>query len=129
MSLPTLHRPYATVQVFSNGLPAAQDHVEHFKAEMRYDTPGCSPQFSTGICKVNMPKDEIDKGRNAIGRRAETLARIEETGATFLITDLDLAMTLTRIAGNSAEDSEKRNRNRANARRAYDSVSKSMNTP
>ncbi len=70
-----------------------------------------------------MPKGEIDSGQDAVGRRADTLARIEETGATFLITDLDLAMTLTRIAGNSAEDSEKRNRNRANARRAYDSVS------
>ena len=70
-----------------------------------------------------MPKGEIDSGQDAVGRRADTLARIEETGATFLITDLDLAMTLTRIAGDSAEDSEKRNRNRANARRAYDSVS------
>ena len=90
---------------------------------MRHDTARLQPQFSIGICKVNMPKDEIDRGRNAIGRRTETLARIEETGATFLITDLDLAMTLTRIAGNSAEDSEKRNRNRANARRAYDSIS------
>ncbi len=32
-------------------------------------------------------------------------------------------MTLTRIAGDAAEDSEKRSRNRANARRAYDTVS------
>lgn len=70
-----------------------------------------------------MPKDEIEEGRNAVGQRDGTLPRTEEVGATFLITDLDLAMTLTRIAGDAAEGSEKRNRNKANARRAYDSVS------
>lgn len=70
-----------------------------------------------------MPNEEIDEGQNTIGRQASILEQVEKTGATFLITDLDLAMTLTRIASDAAEDSEKRDRNRANARRAYDTVS------
>lgn len=71
-----------------------------------------------------MPKDEIDEGRNAVGQLALSFDQIAQTAATFLITDLGVAMTLIRIAGNAAEGSEKRNRNRANARRAYDAVSR-----
>jgi hypothetical protein len=47
---------------------------------------------------------------------------VEKAGFTFLITDLELGMTLTRIASDASEDLEKRARNRANARRAYDAV-------
>mgnify|MGYP006951350853 CR=1 FL=1 len=54
----------------------------------------------------------------------EILGRSEKAGFTFLVTDLDLAMTLTRIAADAADDPGKRKRNQANARRAYDSVSR-----
>ena len=70
-----------------------------------------------------MPKKQIATNQKAV-TRARRLSQIERTGATFLITDLGLAITLTRVAGDAAEDSEKRNRNLANARRAYDDVSR-----
>lgn len=60
--------------------------------------------------------------KDDMGRNANRLDQVEKTGATFLITDLDLAMTLTHIADDAAHDSDKRSRNKANARRAYDSV-------
>ena len=69
-----------------------------------------------------MPKEQ--KAEDPVIRAQRRLDRIEKTGVTFLITDLDLAMTLTRIAGDAAEDSEKRNRNQANARHAFDDVSR-----
>jgi hypothetical protein len=40
----------------------------------------------------------------------------------FLITDLEVAMTLAQIAANSGNDAEKRARNLGHARRAYDTV-------
>lgn len=52
----------------------------------------------------------------------ETLNRIQETSFEFLITDLDLGLTLCRIASDAGDDSEKRNRNRQNARKAYESI-------
>ena len=52
------------------------------------------------------------------------LDRLEKTAAAFLLTDVDLAMTLTRIASGADENSEKRIRNQANARHAYDDVSR-----
>ena len=57
-------------------------------------------------------------------RAGETLERIQQTGTTFFLTDLDLAMTLTRIASEFPEDSEKRVRNQAKARHAYDEISR-----
>ena len=48
--------------------------------------------------------------------------RMEQVGFTFLVSDLELARTLTRIAANSGRDTNKRKRNQQNARRAYDSV-------
>ncbi len=44
------------------------------------------------------------------------------TGFTFFIADIELAMTLVRIAAHSDEESEKKARNRQNARRAYDTI-------
>lgn len=67
-----------------------------------------------------MPRGPID----AFGQALQRLDQSEKTGATFLITDLDLAMTLANIARDAAVGSEKRNRNRANARHAYDAVSR-----
>ena len=61
-------------------------------------------------------------------KAARTLEQIEKTAATFFISDLELAMTLTRIASNASEDSEKRIRNQANARHAYDDISRMSNT-
>lgn len=55
-------------------------------------------------------------------RARQRLEQLQNTGATFFLTDVDLAMTLTRIASNSPKDSKKRSRNQANARRAYDEV-------
>ena len=54
----------------------------------------------------------------------DVLARTEKAGFDFFISDLDLAMTLARIASDSQEDSEKRERNQANARQAYDTISR-----
>jgi len=75
-----------------------------------------------------MPKKPIQKqirdGQDAVLRAQRGLDRIERTGATFLISDLDLAMTLTRIATDAAKNSTKRKRNQANARHAYDEVSR-----
>lgn len=48
--------------------------------------------------------------------------RLERTGFTFLITDIDLAMTLVGIAADAGNDPEKKARNQENARRAYDTV-------
>jgi hypothetical protein len=44
------------------------------------------------------------------------LNRFERTGFEFLISDLELAMTLVRIAANAGKDPEKKARNRQNAR-------------
>jgi len=48
---------------------------------------------------------------------------MDKAGFTFLITDLGLAMTLTRIASDALAGSGKRTRNQANARRAYEAIS------
>jgi hypothetical protein len=48
--------------------------------------------------------------------------RTESAGFDFLISDLDLAFTLARIAKQSGENAAKRARNLKNARRAYDTV-------
>ena len=62
--------------------------------------------------------------QDAVKRARLRLSQIEKTGATFLITDLGVAMTFTRIASGAGEDSAKRIRNQASARRAYDQVSR-----
>lgn len=49
--------------------------------------------------------------------------QIRRTGFEYLITDLNLALTMIRMASDANGDSQKRLRNRANARRAFDSVS------
>ena len=48
--------------------------------------------------------------------------RLERTGFTFFITDIELAMTLVGIAANAEKDPEKKARNQQNARRAYDTI-------
>ena len=57
-----------------------------------------------------------------MGSDDNILDRIEKTGFEFLLTDLNLAMTMTRIASDSMEDREKKSRNQENARKAYDAV-------
>lgn len=52
---------------------------------------------------------------------AEQFDDLNRTGANFLLTDLDLAMTFLDVAATSRSE-EVRQRNRRNARRAYDSV-------
>jgi hypothetical protein len=72
-----------------------------------------------------MPDEQLKKKtREAMTRAGGTLERIEQTGTTFFLTDLDLAMTMTRIASNAPKGSEKRARNQANARHAYDTISR-----
>lgn len=83
-----------------------------------------NPRGSFRIYTRNMPNQQSDKGQGTFGRARQRLDQAERTGAAFLITDLEVAMTLIRIASNAAEDSEKRIRNRANARHAYDAVSR-----
>jgi hypothetical protein len=50
------------------------------------------------------------------------LDRLEKTAFEFLLTDLNLAMTMARIASDSLDDPEKKTRNLENARKAYDAV-------
>ncbi len=50
------------------------------------------------------------------------LHRLDRTGFSFLLQDVEIALTLTRIAHDAESDSEKRARNQKNARRAYDTV-------
>lgn len=69
-----------------------------------------------------MPDKRIGNTREVLKRARQKLEQIQHTGATFFLTDVDMAMTLTRIASDSRKDSEKRSRNQANARRAYDEV-------
>ena len=57
-------------------------------------------------------------------RAQQRLGRIAKTGATFLTTDLELAMTLTRIAFRASANSGKRIRNQSNARHAYNEISR-----
>lgn len=80
------------------------------------------PSASVRISTLDMPKKQIREGRNAVLRAQQRLDRVERTGATFLMSDLNLAMTLTRIATDAAKNSAKRKRNQANARHAYDAV-------
>ena len=94
---------------------------------MRQDAPVCAslqPRISLRIFKLNMSNKQITTIQKAVTRARRRLSQIERTGARFLTTDLGLAITLTRVAGGAAEDSEKRSRNLANARHAYDDVSR-----
>jgi hypothetical protein len=52
--------------------------------------------------------------------------RLDKAGFSFLLTDVELALTLARIAQDADTDSEKRARNRNNARRAYDTITSLM---
>jgi hypothetical protein len=90
----------------------------------RQNAPVCNPGLDFAFFNVTRRKKRIGTKQNALTRARRRLSKIEKTGATFLITDLDVAMTFTRIAGDAAQDSEKRNRNLANARHAYDDVSR-----
>jgi len=71
-----------------------------------------------------MPNDRAGKTKDVLKEARQRLERIEKTGTTFLLTDMDMALTLTRIASDAPEDSERKSRNLANARRAYDEVSR-----
>lgn len=52
----------------------------------------------------------------------DVLNRLDRTGFFFFMNDVELALTMTRIAREGSDDSEKRARNQKNARRAYDTV-------
>lgn len=54
------------------------------------------------------------------------LNRLDRTGFSFLLNDVEIALTLTRIAQDAESDPEKRARNQKNARRAYDAVTSLM---
>lgn len=54
----------------------------------------------------------------------ELVSRLENTGFTFLISDLELGLTLAQIAMGSGSNTDKRKRNQHNARRAYDTILK-----
>jgi hypothetical protein len=71
-----------------------------------------------------MPNERIRNTKEVLTRARETMERMEQTGTTFFLTDLDVAMTMTRISSKAPKDSEKRARNQANARHAYDAISR-----
>ena len=86
--------------------------------------PDCNPALRFPHHWPDMPRKQIGTRQKAVTRARRRLGQIQRTGAKFLTTDLDLAMTLTRIAGDADTDSKKRNRNQANARQAYNDVSR-----
>jgi multidrug efflux pump subunit AcrA (membrane-fusion protein) len=57
-----------------------------------------------------------------MNEQAKLQPELSQAGYEFLMSDLTVALTLTRIASRSAADSDKRIRNVQNARRAYDKV-------
>ena len=59
-----------------------------------------------------------------ITRGGELVSRLENTGFTFLISDLELGLTLAQIAMGSGSNTDKIKRNQHNARRAYDTILK-----
>ena len=59
-----------------------------------------------------------------MNEQAKLQPELSQAGYEFLMSDLAVALTLTRIASRSAADSDKRLRNVHNARRAYDTVRK-----
>jgi hypothetical protein len=71
-----------------------------------------------------MPNEHMRKAQETTTQQLKVLEEIEKAGAMFFITDLELALTLTRIAGDAAENSATKARNQANARHAYDEISR-----
>ena len=61
---------------------------------------------------------EVDKEPKS----TDTFSRVQETAFSTIVTDLQTAMTLTRIASTAEEGSEKRKRNIRNARHAHDTM-------
>ena len=57
-----------------------------------------------------------------MGTKGNVTERVERARFGFLISDLEIALTMTFLALNSQPDSDKRRRNQYNARRAYDEV-------
>lgn len=56
----------------------------------------------------------------------DVLNRLDRNGYSFLINDVEIALTLARIAQDAGADQEKRARNQKNARHAYDTVTSLM---
>lgn len=57
---------------------------------------------------------------------SNVLDRLDRTGFSFLLNDVEIALTLTRIAQDADNDPEKRARNQKNARHAHDTVASLM---
>jgi hypothetical protein len=66
----------------------------------------------------------IERARQCRERISETIAVIGKTGFAFLITHSELGIMFARIASQAIEGSNTRTRSQANARRAYDAVSR-----
>ena len=55
-------------------------------------------------------------------KQPKIINEVNRTAFEVLITDLETALIFIRIASESGSDSEKKSRNRANGRRAYDTM-------
>ena len=53
---------------------------------------------------------------------SKVMTRSSHAGYEFLMTDVELALTLTRIASHARKDADKKSRNLHNARRAYEKI-------
>jgi hypothetical protein len=53
---------------------------------------------------------------------SKVFSALNQAGYEFLMSDVDLALTMTRIASRAGEDGDKRKRNIKNACRAYETV-------
>ncbi len=75
--------------------------------------------------KLNTYGDGQSQGNELSARMSETaeiLDDVSRTGFEFIMTDLNLALTLARIAADAHENADKRARNLGSARRAYETV-------
>lgn len=84
----------------------------------------CHFSAKTGPRHLNLVPNKRRNTKEVLTRAHQRLEGIQQTAMTFFLTDLDVAMTLIRIANDAPRGSEKRSRNQANARHAYDEVSR-----
>lgn len=72
--------------------------------------------------KVTYVSDRPAKGFEPMNDSSNVMSALNQAGYEFLMSDVDLALTMTRIASRAGEDDDKRKRNIQNALRAYEKV-------
>ncbi len=60
--------------------------------------------------------------RDEIAKSLELQRQVHNAGANFLLTEIETSLTFARAALSAGDNFEKRERNRANARKGYDTL-------